>query len=105
MHCHTCSVRCRPFGRNRSSTRRYRCRTCGRTFSEPRHTIGNRYTSFEDTALIATLLVEGTSILSTARIVGMEDKTVASLLAEIGNGCGTLLRNRVGNVDISPSGG
>ena len=68
--------------------------------STDRHT-GNRYVSFDNTSLVAKLLVEGNSLLSTARVVGIEEKTVALLLSEIGDGCASLLRSPIQNFDSS----
>lgn len=101
MTCHSCTARCCRFRYNANGTSRYRCQTCRKTVSEPRRMIGNRYTSFERTCLMAHLLVEGNSIRSTVRLVGLEDKTVISLLAEIGKGCKQLLRSKIKNFDAS----
>jgi len=101
MKCPYCSGRSVPHAHNRNGTRRYYCLICKKTFSEPRQTIGNRYLSLDTTSLIATLLAEGTSMCSTARITGVQESTVASLLEEIGRGCFKLMRKRIRNFDVS----
>lgn len=101
MTCHNCAARCQRHGRNRGGTRRYRCLTCRKTFSEPRRTIGNRCSSLEKSALVAELLARGNSVRAAAAVVGIEKNTVLSLLAEIGEGCAALLRSRVRNFDVS----
>ena len=101
MTCRYCAARSVPHGRNRNGTKCYRCRSCNRTFSERRNTIGNRYTSFEETSLVATLLAEGSSMGSTARVAGVDEVTVSSLLAEIGESCETFLSARIRNFDVS----
>ena len=101
MHCAKCSRRCYKHGFTRRGTRRYRCVACRKTYSEHRKTIGNMYLSFENACLAATLLVEGNSISSTARIVGVKDETILSLLSKIGPGCSDLLRSRVRDFSAS----
>jgi len=61
MKCPYCSGRSVPHAYNRNGTRRYICLICGKTFSEARRTIGNRYLPLETTTLVATLLAEGNS--------------------------------------------
>ena len=101
MQCRYCSARCVVHGRNRNGTIRYRCLQCERTFSESRKTIKNRYLSLDKTALITKLLVEGNSMISTARIAEVEENTVASLMVQIGKDCGDLLRARIRDFDVS----
>ena len=101
MTCPHCSGRSVPHAYNRNGTRRYYCLICKKTFSERRQTIGNRYLSLDKTTLIATLLAEGNSMLSTARIVDVQESTVASLLEEIGRGCSDFMRRRIRNFDVS----
>lgn len=101
MTCHSCTASCNRFGRTRAGSQRYRCRRCRKTFCEPRRTVGNHYTSFDKTCAVAHCLVEGNSVRSTARLTGVEVKTVLSLLAAIGRDCADLLTTRVRKVDIS----
>ncbi|MCY4585204.1 MAG: DDE-type integrase/transposase/recombinase [Bryobacterales bacterium] len=101
MTCHNCAASCRAHGRNRNGTRRYRCPTCRKTFSESRRTIGNMYLPIDKALLAVHLLVEGNSIRSTSRIVGIEQNTISSLLLHAGEGCAELLRNRIRAVPVS----
>jgi hypothetical protein len=47
---------------------------------------------------IVNALVEGNSIRATARLVGVEHKTVMRVLLRVGDACGQLLNERVRNV-------
>lgn len=59
MTCHNCAARCQRHGRNRGGTRRYRCLTCRKTFSEPRRTIGNRTALVGSEPTMATGMTTG----------------------------------------------
>ena len=102
MQCPYCKSKrvCR-FGHNPCGTQRYRCRSCRKTHSERRRAVGNMYLSLDKACQAARLLVEGNSISSTARCVGIEATTVASLLCHFGRGCKDLLIARVRNVTVS----
>ena len=101
MQCKHCSTQCRRFGRNSCGRQRYKCRECLKTYTEPRRTIDNMYLPFETVVRVVNLLVEGNSVRSTARIVGIEANTVEALLARVGLACNNFLRDLVRNVDIS----
>ena len=101
MKCPKCSGRSVPHAYNRNGTRRYYCLVCKKTFSEPRRTIGNRYLSLDKISFIAALLAEGNSMSSAARMSGVQESTVSSLLLQIGQGCDDLMRSRIRNFDVS----
>ncbi|MDE0164759.1 MAG: hypothetical protein OXL36_06665 [Bryobacterales bacterium] len=101
MVCHNCAVQCIRRGRNRNGTQRYQCRRCLKSFSEDRRSVGNMYTPLDRARQATQLLVEGNSIRSTARITGLETKTVMTLLARVGEGCRDLLRIRIHGLKVS----
>jgi IS1 family transposase len=74
---------------------RYRCGSCGKTFSEskPQESIFGTKQAVDNTkALLALqLLVEGNSIRSTERIVGIHRDTIMDLLVKAGSHCEELL--------------
>ena len=59
------------------------------------------YLPFDRACLAVGLLAEGNSLSSTARIIGIKDSTVQSLLVKAGAGCSQLLRSRIRNFDAS----
>ena len=67
-----CDYRCRLFGRNASRTQRYRCLRCRRTFSEPHRCTGNMYLPFATACRATDILVEGNSIRTTSRLLGIK---------------------------------
>ena len=72
---------------------RFRCAQCGKTFSEPKQygVIGHKQID-DDAALLAlTLIVEGNSIRSAARITGLEKRTIMKLVVDAGQRCEALL--------------
>jgi transposase-like protein/IS1 family transposase len=90
-------------GKRRDGTPRYRCAQCGKTFSEPKRygVIGHKQVD-EDRALLAlTLIVEGNSIRSAARITGLEKRTIIRLVVDAGQRCEALLATKIRNVPVS----
>lgn len=101
MRCRYCPSRCRRDGRTQYGVQRYKCGRCGKSFCEQRPRIGNMYTPFDRACEVATLLAEGSSVSSAARVAGLQDRTVLSLLEHVGSGCREFLRERVRNIDVS----
>lgn len=100
IKCKFCTYRCQGFGFNSSGTRRYRCLRCRRTFSEPRRCVGNMYLPFETTCRATDMLVEGNSVRSTARFVGVRTGTVQSVVEHAGKGCDRFMRSRIRGLDV-----
>jgi transposase-like protein/IS1 family transposase len=81
---------------------RFRCAQCGKTFSEPKDygVIGHKQID-QDAALLAlTLIVEGNSIRSTARVTGLDKKTITKLVVDAGQRCEALLDRKIRNVPV-----
>ena len=103
MTCHNCRLEMTKHGKRRDGTPRYRCAQCGKTFSEPKRygVIGHKQVD-EDRALLAlTLIVEGNSIRSAARITGLEKRTIIRLVVDAGQRCEALLATKIRNVPVS----
>lgn len=85
------------YGRKR--VQRYRCNSCGATFSEDRpKPLRNHYIDFDKAVQVINLLVEGMSIRAASRLTGLHKRTILSLLVLAGNKCQALLDARVRNV-------
>jgi IS1 family transposase/transposase-like protein len=84
-------------GKRADGLQRYRCGSCGKTFSEskPQENIfGTKQAVDNSKALLALqLLVEGNSIRSTERIVGIHRDTIMDLLVKAGERCEVLLHS------------
>ncbi len=99
MTCPHCPARAIKHGRNRNGSQRWRCKSCGRTFSEERRPPLSRMRIPEEKAVLAlSLLAEGCSIRSAARLTGLEKKTVLSLLLLAGGKCRRILDERIRDV-------
>jgi transposase-like protein/IS1 family transposase len=85
------------YGRKR--IQRFRCKSCGSTFSEGRpKALGNHYTDLDEAVHVLTLLLEGMSIRAASRITGIHKRTILSLLVLAGRKSQTLLDSRVRQV-------
>ena len=73
---HTNIKRFGTYGRRR--IQRFRCNSCGATFSPHRpNRFGNHTVSFERVVEVLSLLLEGMSIRAASRITGMHKKTTS----------------------------
>jgi len=71
------------FGKSSKGVQRYRCRTCGKTFTETKGTIfyRKRTTEYEILETLA-LLAEGSRISSLSRVKGHKEDTILTWLRE-----------------------
>jgi IS1 family transposase len=81
--------------------RRFQCLTCGKTFSESRPMEGVR-TETDTTAQVVKMLCEGLGIRSTARLSGVEKKTVINILKTAGSHCAEFMDSKVRNLKSEP---
>lgn len=85
------------YGRKR--IQRYRCNSCGATFSENRpRPLHNHYVDFDKAVQVISLLVEGVSVRAASRLTGMHKRTILSLLVLAGQKCQALLDARIRNI-------
>jgi transposase-like protein len=71
------------FGRTRQGVQRYRCKTCGKTFTETTGTIFYRKRTPEHEILeVLALLAEGNRISSLSRVKGFKEDTILAWLRE-----------------------
>src|SRR5262245_52288884 len=88
MICPTCQVLCNKFGKDRHGYQRYRCRQCGRVYTEPYngHPFG-MYTSTQQVSTILRLMMEGLSVRSIERLTGSHRDTILKVLVHVGAYC------------------
>jgi transposase-like protein/IS1 family transposase len=78
---------------------RYRCRSCGATFSENKpKPLGNHYIEFSKATQVINLLLEGVSVRAASRLTGLHKNTILSLLVLAGQKCQALLNARIHNL-------
>jgi IS1 family transposase/transposase-like protein len=81
MRCKNCNILCNKSGKHINGLQRYRCRQCKHRFTDPPpRPLGKMRIPLEKALLCLHLLVEGNSIRSIERVVGLEKKTIISLL-------------------------
>jgi transposase-like protein len=74
------------FGRSKAGRQRYRCKTCGKTFTETKGTIFyRRRTSEKEIVDTLALIAEGNRINSLVRAKGHKEDTIIDWIREAGN--------------------
>jgi len=76
-------------GKDRHGNTRFRCKMCGKTWVEvkPVKPLGDMRIDLNDAKLALRLLVEGNSVRGTARITGLDKKTLLKLTVIFGDAC------------------
>lgn len=89
MTCHNCRIEAVKAGKGRNGIQRYKCQQCRKYHTEPRETPfgADVRVPKETVAKILHCLVEGNSVRSTARLCGVEHKTVLAMLVLAGENC------------------
>jgi len=101
MTCENCQTESKKFGKDRKGHQRFRCRQCGKTFTEPHNgDFFGMYTPSEKASLILKMLVEGVSVRSIERLTGVHRDTILRILVVAGDRCERLLENRVRQVPV-----
>jgi transposase-like protein len=90
---------CKKHGRNRNGSQRYKCQLCQATFSEETvKPLGELRLSVEHAAQALSLLLEGMSVRSAARITGLRPNTICDLIVVVGENCARFLPEAVNGV-------
>lgn len=101
MVCCNCNMLCKKFGRfGPKAIQRYRCKRCGRTFSDPQpRPLDEMRVPLERAVQAVHLLVEGCGIRSISRVTGLHKETVLALLVKAGERAAELLDEKIQNID------
>jgi len=71
------------YGTTAKGLQRYRCKTCGKTFSENTGTIFyNKHTSAEEIIETLALIAEGSRVASLSRVKGYKEETIRNWLQQ-----------------------
>jgi transposase-like protein len=102
MTCHSCKIETVKAGRGRNDVQRWKCQQCGKRSSEPRETpFGTDVRLPKETVIrILHCLVEGNSVRGTARLCGVEKRTVLNMLKLAGENCEKILTQKIHNVRV-----
>jgi transposase-like protein/IS1 family transposase len=89
-------------GKGRNALQRYKCQKCGKRFSEPHEKPFGADVRVPKATVVMILrcLVEGNSVRSTARLCGVEPKTVLALLKLAGQNCEGIMGRTIVNVPV-----
>ena len=89
MICSTCNTACKRFGKHRNGLQRFRCRKCGKTFTEEHERPFRIEDYLNDSrgVMAVQLLVEGCSIRTAERITGLHRDAIVKLLLVAGERC------------------
>lgn len=105
MTCHNCKIETVKAGRGRNDVQRWKCQQCGKRFSEPREKpFGTDVRLPKETVVrILHCLVEGNSVRGTARLCGVEKRTVITMLKLAGENSERILTEKIHNVKVQDS--
>ncbi|MFL5328898.1 MAG: hypothetical protein ACJ8C4_08270 [Gemmataceae bacterium] len=89
------------FGRNRNGSQRLRCLSCGATFTDnTTRPIDRRKLSGDKAALALRMLLEGNSIRSVERLLGIPNKTIIRTMVLAGQAVGRFLPTAIKGVPV-----
>jgi transposase-like protein len=89
-------------GKDEHGNQRYKCKVCGKRFSEPKDKpLGAMQIPVDDAKLALRMLVEGSSLRSAARITGLDRNTVGKLVVMFGNACREFLDKRMRGLTLT----
>jgi transposase-like protein len=90
------------FGTHRNGLRRFRCSQCKKTYTEAhKPALEGSYIPQAQVVLALRLLIEGTSIRSTERIINLDRNTIMRLLILAGEKCEKLMGRMIVNVPVA----
>jgi transposase-like protein/IS1 family transposase len=96
--CHNCKCECKKFGFHKGF-QRYRCRDCGRTFSDiPERPQDSLRIPLDKVVQIVHMLVEGVGIRAIERLAQVHRDTVLAVLEVAGQKCARVMDEQVRNV-------
>ena len=101
MTCHSCRFECRKFGKHRNGLKRFQCKLCKRTYTEPHESpLDNMQLPIDCAIRVLELLTEGVSVSAVERLTDTHHTTILKLLVQIGQRCEGFAVDRVRNVPV-----
>ena len=100
MTCHNCRTECRKFGK-RGNRQRYQCSQCRKVFTDARdNALDGMYLPVEKAEQALSMLLEGTSVSSTVRLTGLNQRTILKLLVLAGEKAERIMADKLRNVEV-----
>lgn len=87
-------------GTTKSGAVRYRCKDCGKSWTESTDTLGGLRIGLDRAAQVVELLCEGNSVRATSRITGVCKGTILELLVYVGQQCETYMQESIQGVYV-----
>jgi transposase-like protein/IS1 family transposase len=87
-------------GKTKAGTIRYRCKDCGKGWTESTATLGGMRIGIDQAAKVIEMLCEGVSVRATARMTGTDLKTILDLLLFVGERCETYMAENIKGVFV-----
>jgi transposase-like protein/IS1 family transposase len=101
MICTDCDLKCASFGKHRNGLRRFRCGSCGKTYTEAHaKPLGEMTVPMEKAVMALKLLLEGSSVRSVERITDLHRDTILKLLVVAGEKAERIMGKYVRNVKV-----
>jgi transposase-like protein/IS1 family transposase len=88
-------------GKTKSGAIRYRCRDCGKSWTESTATLGGMRIGLDQAAKVIEMLCEGVSVRATARMTGISLPTILDLLLAVGERCEAYMQENIKGVFVS----
>ena len=102
MLCSICQNEARKFGRNRNGSRRYRCDSCARTFTDgATRPADGRKLDAEKRILCLRMLLEGNSIRSVERLTRVHRDTIIDVMVDAGRKCKRFLESAIQGIPVA----
>jgi transposase-like protein/IS1 family transposase len=99
--CHNCRTECQRFGKHRNGLRRFRCKQCRKTFTEPHQdALDGMYLPLEKAELVLQLILEGNSVSTIERVTGVHHGTILKLLVLAGEKCERIMAAKIRNIQV-----
>lgn len=87
-------------GTTKSGAVRYRCKDCGKSWTESTSTLGGMRIGLDQAAKVIEMLCEGVSIRATERMTGVAKCTILDLLTFVGERCETFMQEAIRGVFV-----
>lgn len=101
MTCHNCRTECQRFGKHRNGLRRFRCKQCSKTFTEPHdNALDGMYLPVGKAEMVLRLLLEGNSVSSVERLTDVHHTTILKLLVLAGEKSERIMARKLVNVPV-----
>ncbi len=102
MTCHNCKTDMVKAGKGRNELQRYKCQQCGKRYTEAHDRPFGEDVRVKQDVVVSILhcLLEGNSVRSTARLCGVEPRTVLTMLEHAGKNCERIMGKLLVNIPV-----